>query len=102
MLERYQQWINYFNGMAVEVPTEDLQEIIDVLSQDSLIQIIEPDLQVPPVDPTTANLEIGQVETWGMAAIGASDITSRSAEGVEVYIIDSGISNDDVNVVEHR
>ncbi|MFK7843761.1 MAG: S8 family serine peptidase, partial [Rhodothermales bacterium] len=73
--------------------------LIDEMKRDPDIKWVEPDIYMGrvliPLATETGNGS--QLMPWGTARIGA---TGKSAAGVDLFVIDTGVSNNDVNVTE--
>ena len=110
ILERY-TYDEVFDGIAVEITDSlanpDYSSFLQSLLSDPDVQWIEPDMTVELPPASSADAGSGQTIPWSVAAIGGQDTWTHSGDGsgsvdVDVYILDTGVSNDDVNVVEHR
>ena len=99
-----------FEGFAwtVEDTTglNDYYAFLDTLLADPDILWFEPDFDVllPPSNAAVGTK--GQMVPWSVAAIGGMNSWAVSGDGqgsvnVDVYVLDTGISHNDVNVVEN-
>ncbi len=110
VLERY-EYNNVFNGWAWQVQDSlgqnEFDQFMDQLAQDPDIMWFEPDFYFEPdfdTDPGSGPRK--QRIPWSVAAIGGQ--TSWTVSGdhtgsvdVDLYILDTGATNSDLNVVEH-
>ncbi|MFT5142091.1 MAG: subtilisin family serine protease [Rhodothermales bacterium] len=108
LMERY-EYTEAFSGFAVTIEDttggSDFTDIISALSAEPGIEWFEPDYTV--VNPTAAEIggQVGQSVPWNVAYVGGKESSTVSGDGsgsvpVDVYIIDTGVSNDDLNIVE--
>ncbi|HET6567966.1 MAG TPA: S8 family serine peptidase [Rhodothermales bacterium] len=98
-----------FNGLAVSVPNKKLSNFLRHLRTDTDIRWVEPALALPKARSYShANARGKQTISWGVLQTGALLSSARAGDGqgaidgVDVYILDTGVSSSDVNVVEQR
>lgn len=105
ILQRYKVLTRYeydrvFNGMAIEIEDllglEDFEEILEALAADPDVEWIEPDYLLDETPSGDAAAPCTQ--PWGLAAIGADEVDRREARAVDIYVIDSGVSNHDLSL----
>lgn len=106
LLQRYDGNIQFTYGMGVRIANTDssmslgdlLAGLFDEWQNDQDISWFEPDIDIvaqpPGVDEPDTNF---QVIPWNIANVGYS---TADLSGVSLYIIDSEVQSDDVNLVE--
>ncbi len=98
ILDRY-EYEHAFNGFAIWADADEVMNLIAEMERDSDILWVEPDIYVGRVLlPLATETGSGsQLIPWGTQRIGASGYT---ANGVDLFVIDTGVSHADVNVTE--
>lgn len=97
VLERY-EYEHVFPGFAVWVNTDQLDSLLAAMDADPEIAWVEPDIYLKRLAMPLAFENGGQeVLPWGAVRIGA---TGQPALDVDLFVIDTGASNDDLNLVE--
>ncbi|MEZ4701045.1 MAG: S8 family serine peptidase [Rhodothermales bacterium] len=89
-------------AITVQLDADSLESLIDFIDEDPDIAWVEPDALLD--GPGTSSQEAvsnTQYISWGVKHVGArqTDIYTGN-DLVHVYVFDSGVTNDDVNVVE--
>lgn len=106
ILDRY-EYSEAFNGFAISVDDLDgLSEynaFLNMLESDPDIMWIEPDFNIETPLPAAGSATSGQMIPWSVATVGAKDSWARSGDGkgavdVDVYVLDTGVSNDELNI----
>ena len=98
-----------FHGFAVTVDDTtglgDYYDFLDALAADPDVLWFEPDFDVllPPSNGAASSR--GQMVPWSVAAIGGQTSWTVSGDGqgsvnVDLYVLDTGISNSDLDIVE--
>ena len=97
VLERY-DYEYVFPGFAVWVNTDQLDSLLTEMNADPEIAWVEPDIYLKHM-PMQLAYENGGLEVlpWGAVRIGA---TGHPVTDVDLYVIDTGVTNDDLNLVE--
>jgi subtilisin family serine protease len=108
LMERY-EYSAAFDGFAVTFEDttggSEFSLVISALQADTDIEWFEPDFAVEtPVSSELAG-QTGQTIPWSVAYVGAKTSSTISGDGsgsvdVDVYVIDTGVSNDDLNITE--
>ncbi len=97
-----------YRGFAIHVDGAQVEAILNLIELDPDIEWIEPDPRVRFNKPRSSDLRGGNRQhlPWGVDHVDA-DVSSTQAgnetgrvQGVEIYILDSGIKEHDANVVE--
>lgn len=108
ILDRY-EYQDVFNGFAISIEDEqgleDYNTFLDQLEGDPDILWYEPDFGISLPNPSAMAAETGQKVPWSIASIGAIDSWAISGDGkgavdVDVYILDTGVTNSDIDVVQ--
>ncbi len=108
LMERY-EYTSAFDGFAVTFEDTtggtDFSSVISALQADSDIEWFEPDFSVETPASSELTGEVGQTIPWSVAYVGGQTSSTISGDGsgsvdVDVYVIDTGVSNDDLNIVE--
>lgn len=96
-----------FRGFAMHVDEANVPDVLDLLDGDDEVAWVEPDIHINRGHPNstgiTANNE--QWMPWNVDEVEADLSYTRagdgqgSVDGVDVFILDTGISNNDINVV---
>ena len=100
ILDRY-EYEHTFAGFAIWADGEEVENLIAEMERDPDILWVEPDIYMGRVLLPLA-VETGdgtQLAPWGTQRIGA---TGYAAGDVDLYVIDTGVSHDDINLVESR
>jgi hypothetical protein len=107
VLERYDfSWT--FSGWAITVTdttgADNFDDFIEALAADDEIAWFEPDFSIEMPVSSSVSSGGGQQVPWSVAAVGGQFSTAESGNGsgsvdVDVYVVDSGVSNSDLNVV---
>ncbi|MBO6576367.1 MAG: S8 family serine peptidase [Rhodothermales bacterium] len=114
VLERYQtsarfEYQEAFSGFALTIEDTtggtDFSAILRALQDDADIAWMEPDFDVESVPSLPEHSHAGQRIPWSVAMAGGQESSAISGDGqgavpVPVYVLDTGISNPDLNVVE--
>ncbi len=112
--ERYQLQDRYdyhhvFDGSAwtVEDTTgaNDFQQLLDELLADPEILWFEPDFEILSLPSIPLPDTSGQVVPWNVIAVGGTESSTVSGDGqgavdVDLFILDTGVTNGDLNLVE--
>ncbi len=107
VFQRY-EYDNVLYGFAWSIEDTlgaDYQDFLDALTADPEILWFEPDFDVNSPLSSAAQSGSGQQVPWSVAAVGGTTSWAVSGDGsgsvnVDVFILDTGISNTDLNVVE--
>ncbi len=114
-----------FDGVAVTVPADQFDPILDSLVASDLVDYVEPDLPIAPRNESPSYVPLsnnwdgdagdqyptqpsgGQVLPWDIEKIKGNDSSTRSGNGsgavdADVYVIDTDVTHPDLNVVERR
>ena len=108
LLKRYDGSQEVFYGIVGEFESDDfesedefefsLDELLDELEYDNDVRWIEPDIVLyDPVFVSHYEVNNHQVTPWNIDHVGR---VSGDVSGVDVYLLDSGIYSNDLNVVE--
>ena len=98
-----------FDGFAWVVDDttgqNDYREFFDLLAADPDILWFEPDFDVDARPSQAVSGGAGQMIPWSVAAIGGMESAAQSGNGsgtvgVDIYVLDTGVSNNDINVTE--
>ncbi|MEZ4695570.1 MAG: S8 family serine peptidase [Rhodothermales bacterium] len=114
VLERYkvlerESYENVFDGVAIEVIDNfgvgDYSTLFLSLVADPDVVWFEPDITVQVPASSASVTSEGQRVPWSVAAVGGEESWAVSGDGwgavdADVYVLDTGVSNDDINVVE--
>ncbi|NNE69507.1 MAG: S8 family serine peptidase [Rhodothermales bacterium] len=106
IVERY-EFLEAFVGFSILVNSSELDALAAEMSTDPDIAWIEPDFPVKgPVQKLALDPD-GQMLPPTLRQVGADKSYTRSGDGrgsvdADIYIIDSGVSHPDINVVESR
>ncbi len=108
VVDRY-EYDFVFNGYAWTITDtgggEDYQVFIDSLLADPDILWFEPDFNIGSIPSDGLDGVSSQQVPWSVAAIGGIESWTTSGNnegsvGVDVYVLDTGVSNPDINVYE--
>lgn len=108
LLQRY-EYDQAFAGFAVTIEDttggSDFGSILSALQADPDIEWIEPDFSISTPTSSTLDGHLGQKVPWSVSYIGGEASSAASGDGVgsvdiDVYVLDTGITNDDLNIVE--
>jgi subtilisin family serine protease len=100
-----------FNGIAIEVVDtfgdQNYTELFMSLIFDPNVIWFEPDLTMELPLSNAVSSPNGQLIPWSVATMGGTESWAQSGNGsgsvdVDVYVLDTGVSNSDINVVETR
>ncbi len=109
LLSRY-EYETVFNGLAVEIDPARLDSFLAAIESDPDVVWAEPDIFVSVPGAGAVNYRSGASEQfipWGIDRIGATQSSAASGDGigsvddVEIYVLDTGIQNRDVEVIEN-
>ena len=102
VLERF-EYSNVFDGFAITVSDSlgdsDYNAFLDTLTTDTDVEWVEPDIVVEssPEGVLFNDDGNGQLAPWSLDEIGHA---GQTAAGVDIFIVDTGVSSGDVNLVE--
>ena len=98
ILDRY-EYEHSFTGFAIWVDAAEAHNLIAEMSKDSDIAWIEPDIYVGRmlIPLATETGDGSQLIPWGTQRIEAA---GYNATGVDLFVIDTGVSHTDVNITE--
>ncbi|MFT5143832.1 MAG: subtilisin family serine protease, partial [Thalassolituus oleivorans] len=108
LMERF-EYSEAFGGFAVTITDttggSDFAGILTAFQADPEIEWLEPDFAVDTPESASLTGHSGQKIPWSVAYIGGDKSSTVSGDGagsvdVDVYIVDSGVTNDDINIVE--
>lgn len=94
------------NGAAITLPAAQMEGFLAEMEANENVSWTEPDVIVPTETGVGGGTAVaGQHVPWGITNIGANASWTVSGDGtgevgVDLYIIDSGVSSSDLNVVE--
>ncbi len=99
-----------FPGFAAHVDLLNVPAFLNQIELDNDIAWAEPDAQINRGNPSATDLKAGNGQhlPWGIDLIEADSSYTQSGNGngsvsgVEVYVLDSGVKEHDINVVEDR
>ncbi len=108
ILRRY-DYEEVFNGVAITLPADELDAFMQETLEDPQIAWIAPDFAVR-MDPSLYKLAegSGQILPWGVDRIGGATSIAASGdgqgrvEGVDLFVLDTGVRGGDLNVVEQK
>ena len=98
VLSRY-EYEHVFEGFAIWANAEHADELIALMATDPDIAWVEPDVAIE-IQPQALAVQTGsgsQMLPWSVARVGA---TGAQASGVHLFVMDTGVANADVNLVE--
>ena len=98
VLSRY-EYEHVFEGFAIWADAEHVDELVALMAADPDIAWVEPDVSIA-VQPHALAVQTGngsQMLPWSVARVGA---TGAQAPGVHLFVMDTGVDNADVNLVE--
>ncbi len=108
LLQRY-EYEAAFAGFAVTIEDTtggtEFTGILSALQADPDIEWLEPDFSVgSPISASLAG-HVGQKVPWSVSYVGGDVSSTVSGDGsgevdVDIYILDTGVTNDDLNIVE--
>ncbi|NNE70029.1 MAG: S8 family serine peptidase, partial [Rhodothermales bacterium] len=108
LLERF-EYDQAFAGYAVTIEDttggSDFSAILTALQADPDIEWIEPDFSIGTPTSSTLDGHTGQKIPWSVSYVGGDVSSAASGDGmgtvdVDVYVLDTGVTNDDLNIVE--
>ncbi|MEM8485449.1 MAG: S8 family peptidase [Bacteroidota bacterium] len=93
-----------FDGISIKINDEIMEDFLADLAQDPDFAWAEPDVDFGQlwVIPEKKGHHEDQLIPWGIARIGGGLDKPKNDKKVHVYIMDSGVSKEDINVVEHK
>ncbi|MFT4603541.1 MAG: subtilisin family serine protease [Rhodothermales bacterium] len=108
LVQRY-EYDTAFDGFAVTIEDTtggtEFTSILSALQLDPAIEWLEPDFSVGI--PIAASLDghVGQKIPWSVSYVGGHMSSAASGDGLgavdmDIYILDTGATNDDLNIVE--
>ncbi len=104
LLQRYDGSIQYSYGMSARIEHYDgdfeafLTGLFADWQNDADISWFEPDIDIDQDDPGDEESDGStQIVPWGVQDVG---YTTADVSNVHLYVIDSGVHNEDVNLVE--
>ena len=107
VLERYDFSATIEGGANVTVIDTwgegDFSALFNLFDVDGEILWYEPDFTVESPGGSSQFVINGEVIPWGVTAVGAASgwsVSDATRDNVHVYVVDSGIENTDLNVVE--
>ena len=112
IIERYKVFERYeydaaMDGIAISVVDEsgeyNYDEFFAMLDADPDVNWYEPDFKLMAPEAYAKYASTNQVMPWGVQAVDADQSWTASSwrkNKVHVYVVDSGIDHDDLNVVE--
>ena len=98
VLSRY-EYEHVFEGFAIWADAEHAGELVAMMAEDPDIAWVEPDVAIE-IQPQALAVQTGngsQMLPWSVARVGA---TGAQAPGVHLFVMDTGVDNADVNLVE--
>lgn len=105
ILNRF-QYNTAIRGMAVTVANTEVESFVADLDGTSSVGWVEPDPALPVDSGTSTTTTVSQQQIpWGIYSVGADASWAVSGDGqgavgVDLYIVDTGVSHADLNVVE--
>jgi subtilisin family serine protease len=93
---------NALQAITVQLDADSLDSFLEYVDADPDLAWVEPDIVLdgPAVSSRDA-VSNTQYISWGVKRVGAREASCHAGnEMVHVYVFDSGVSNDDVRVVE--
>ena len=106
LLRRYSGSIQFTYGMSVRVQHPDgdfnefLEDLFDAWQSDADISWFEPDINIEQDDPEdSTSTGSSQILPWGVQDVGYS---TGDVSNVHLYVIDSGVPSEDINLVETK
>lgn len=108
LVQRY-EYDSAFDGFAVTIEDTtggtEFTSILAAMQADPDIEWLEPDFSIGT--PIAASLDghTGQKIPWSVSYVGGDVSSALSGDGsgevdVDIYILDTGVTNDDLNIVE--
>ena len=99
VLERY-EYQHVFDGFAIWASADSVNGLIDEMVADPDIEWVEPDIEVAlgPASVTPPTVETGQIVPWGVTRIGAYDYEVDHLSDVSVFVMDTGVHHDDLEL----
>ncbi len=93
-----------FDGISIKINDEILEDFLRELNENPDFAWAEPDVDFGQlwVVPKKKGHDAEQLIPWGIARIGGGLDKPKNEKKVHVYIMDSGVSKEDINVVEHK
>lgn len=93
-----------FDGISIKINDDILEDFLKDLAQDKDFAWAEPDVDFGQfwIAPNKKKDAAEQLIPWGIARIGAGLEKPENEKKVHVYIMDSGVSKEDINVKEHK
>ena len=110
-----------FTGVAVTVPADELESILNGLVLSDSVAYVEPDVPIAPIPESAdyvalSTLQVsyprgewhgGQLRPWSIKRIEADGSWAHSGDGrdavdADVYVIDGPVAHSDLNVVERK
>ncbi|MDZ4700373.1 MAG: S8 family serine peptidase [Rhodothermales bacterium] len=90
------------SAITVQLDADSLDSFIGFVENDPDLAWVEPDIVLDGPDVASRDaVSNTQYVSWGVQRVGAREATSDAGNAmVHVYVFDSGITHDDVNVVE--
>ncbi len=99
ILERY-EYEHVFDGFAITADAEELNGLLAEMALDPAIAWIEPDFSMRVVNPNSGDVQNSMFTPWGIGAIGAPAAAERAAPDVDIYVMDTGVTSEHVDVSE--
>lgn len=93
-----------FDGISIKINDDILEDFLADLSENPDFAWVEPDVDFGQlwVAPIKKKGAADQLVPWGIARIGAGLDKPENEKKVHVYIMDSGVSKEDLNIKEHK
>jgi subtilisin family serine protease len=91
-------------GIFISLGALSLETFLEEIADDSDIAFVEVDLRVhgPAVGSVSQTLDSAELTPWGVESIGSAESASLDASSVHVFVLDSGVLDNDLNVVEQK
>jgi len=93
-------------GISVRIKLKDLDTILGEMAKNCYIKFLEPDPSMVFIEPFNSesrqDKKLRQLDPWGVKKISGGSFETDNLENAHVFVLDSGISGSDLNVVSNK
>ena len=95
---------NAFDGISIKIDESILEEFLNDLAKDDNFAWAEPDFEIGQLwhTPSKDKKKLDQLIPWNVVRVGGGLDKPENNKDVHVYIMDSGISEEDIELGEQK
>jgi len=93
-------------GISVRIKHQYLEAILGEMADNCYIKFLEPDAAMDFIGPGNSRnrqeKKLKQLDPWGVKKVSGGSFDADVTENTHVFVLDSGISGSDINVVSNK